>query len=243
MLLLLIKYWFVPLKDAVGTHTRTNYIFTNKLTNTVIRQRVTSLERSPEAQRSTVNPENTSCPEGTVTQQSITLGTTCPPWTDRYGEAAQRKDSHLIYAINWLTALLFLVMCLSESDSSSSGATESSLLHGCCSFWFVAKNFLEKKNVSASSCTVTPGCEKCLKLKLTHRKIPVQLWGRSKLEDEMMKWLFKEAMICSTVICLFVSRSFLPLHEEEGVRGFQDEVVVGSCCLLSLRCPLHAADS
>lgn len=27
-------------------------------------------------------------------------------------------------------------------------------------------------------------------------------------------------MICSAVMCLFVSRSFLPLHEEGGVRGF-----------------------
>lgn len=43
----------------------------------------------------------------------------------------------------------------------------------------------------------------------------------------MPKRLFKEAMICSTVICLFVSRSFLPLHKEEGVRRVRVGMGVG----------------
>lgn len=34
-------------------------------------------------------------------------------------------------------------------------------------------------------------------------------------------------MICSAVVCLFVSRSFLPLREEEGVQGFWGWGVLG----------------
>lgn len=60
-----------------------------------------------------------------------------------------------------------------------------------------------------------------------------------ELEDEMMKRLFKEAMICSPVICLFVSRSLFFSAQRRISSGGRNR----SCCLLSLRRPLHAAVS